>query len=51
VVIDTHGEYTTGCTVTDFNGVSDRTPNVDVLLNVDRHQFIDLIIDAVNKYQ
>lgn len=51
VVIDTHGEYTTGCTVTDFNGVSHRTPNVDVLLNVDRHQFIDLIIDAVNKYQ
>jgi pyrimidine-specific ribonucleoside hydrolase len=51
VVIDIHGEYTTGCTVTDFTGISGRTPNTDVLLNVDRHQFIDLIIDAVNKYQ
>ena len=51
VAIDIHGEYTTGCTVTDFTGISNRIPNTDVLLNVDRHQFIDLIIDAVNHYQ
>lgn len=50
VMIDTEGEHTTGCTVTDFLGVTGRTPNVDVLLDVDRHQFIDMLIEAVNHY-
>lgn len=39
-----------GCTVTDFLNRLDLEPNTDVLLDVDRHQFIDMIIDAVNKY-
>lgn len=50
VMIDTEGEHTTGCTVTDFLGVTGRTPNVDVLLDVDRYQFIDMLIEAVNHY-
>lgn len=50
VCIDIDGEHTTGCTVTDFTGVTGREPNVDVLLDVDTDQFVDLIIDAVNKY-
>lgn len=51
VVIDLHGEHTTGCTVTDFTGASGREPNVDVLLGVDQNAFIDKIITAVNHYQ
>ncbi len=50
VQIDIDGEHTTGCTVTDFLNRLDLEPNTDVLLDVDRHQFIDMIIDAVNKY-
>lgn len=51
VQIDTEGEHTTGCTVTDFLGRFDLKPNTDVLLDVDRHQFIDMLVDAVNKYR
>lgn len=50
VQIDMDGEHTTGCTVTDFLNRFDLEPNTDVLLDVDRHQFIDMIIEAVNKY-
>ena len=50
VQIDIDGEHTTGCTVTDFLNRFELEPNTDVLLDVDRHQFIDMIIDAVNKY-
>ncbi|NLG92731.1 MAG: pyrimidine-specific ribonucleoside hydrolase RihA, partial [Clostridiales bacterium] len=48
--IDTCGEFTTGCTVTDFIGVSGRTPNTDVLLGIDREKLVNMVIDAVNKY-
>lgn len=51
VTIDTTGEFSTGCTVTDFIGVSGRTPNTDVLLNIDRDRMIQLLIDCVNKYE
>lgn len=51
VCIDTDGEHTTGCTVTDFTGVTGKEPNVDVLLGVDTDKFVDLIIEAVNKYE
>lgn len=51
VCIDTEGEHTTGCTVTDFMGSTGRKPNVDVLLGVDTEKFVDLIVEAVNKYE
>ena len=50
VQIDIDGEHTTGCTVTDFLNRFKLEPNTDVLLDVDRHQFVDILIDAVNKY-
>ncbi|MGB5822935.1 MAG: pyrimidine-specific ribonucleoside hydrolase RihA [Proteocatella sp.] len=50
VQIDIEGEHTTGCTVTDFLNRFDLEPNTDVLLDVDRHQFVDMLIDAVNQY-
>ena len=50
VQIDIDGEHTTGCTVTDFLNRFKLEPNTDVLLDVDRHQFVDMLIDAVNKY-
>ena len=51
VEIDTCGEFTTGCTVTDFTGISGRKPNADVLLGVDREKLVDLVIGAVNQYE
>lgn len=50
VTIDTCGEFTTGCTVTDFIGASGRKPNTDVLLGIDRKKLVNMVIDAVNKY-
>ena len=50
VQIDIDGEHTTGCTVTDFLNRFKLEPNTDLLLDVDRHQFVDMLIDAVNKY-
>ena len=50
VQIDIDGEHTTGCTVTDFLNRFKLEPNPDLLLDVDRHQFVDMLIDAVNKY-
>ncbi|WP_067139400.1 pyrimidine-specific ribonucleoside hydrolase RihA [Oceanivirga salmonicida] len=51
VCIDMDGEHTVGCTVTDFNGVTGKKPNVDVLVDVDINSYVDLIIDSVNKYE
>ena len=51
VEIDICGEHTTGCTVTDFMDVTGKEPNVEVLLDVDRPAFIDLIMQAVNHYK
>jgi len=50
VQIDIDGEHTTGCTVTDFLNRFKLEPNTDVLLDVDRHQFVDMLVAAVNKY-
>jgi pyrimidine-specific ribonucleoside hydrolase len=47
VDIETHGEFTLGRTVVDFSGVTRKTPNVDVALDVDRERFVALIKDAV----
>ncbi|MBP7912977.1 MAG: pyrimidine-specific ribonucleoside hydrolase RihA, partial [Proteocatella sp.] len=50
VQIDTDGEHTTGCTVTDFNNRLGLEPNTDVLFDVDREKLIDMLAEAVNKY-
>jgi pyrimidine-specific ribonucleoside hydrolase len=47
VDIETHGEFTLGRTVVDFDGVTHKDANVDVALEVDRERFVGLIFDAV----
>ena len=39
-----------GCTVTDFNNRLGLEPNTDVLFDVDREKLIDMLAEAVNKY-
>ncbi len=50
VEIDLAGEHTVGATVADLRGVTNRKPNVELLLDVDIEQYMDLIIESVNKY-
>lgn len=51
VQIDITGDYTTGCTVTDLRSVPHSGSNVDVLLDVDRQAFINLLIETVDYYR
>lgn len=51
VQIDLTGEFTTGCTVTDLRNVEHSNANTDVLLDVDRHAFIDLLIEMVDYFR
>ena len=49
VDIETQGRYTTGCTVVDYWDVLKKEKNVEVLFNIDREGFIDLIAESVEK--
>lgn len=51
VEIDTDGQFTTGCTATDFNNQTGNKPNTTVLLDVDRKAFVEMLIEAVNYYE
>ena len=46
-MIETQGTHTRGMTVGDLRTKTDREPNVNVLLDVDRDAFIRLIYDAL----
>ncbi|HCJ09970.1 MAG TPA: pyrimidine-specific ribonucleoside hydrolase RihA [Clostridiales bacterium] len=50
VDIETQGLHTTGQTVVDFFGVTERPPNADVALEVDRERFIRMLIEAIKSY-
>lgn len=50
VVVETSGEYTKGSTVVDYNGVTDRVKNTEVVFDLDRKRFIDMLFNAVKKY-
>ena len=47
VNVETKGEHTLGCTVADYNA---DVKNVDVLLDIDREKFIDMLVDAMKSY-
>ena len=50
VQIETAGEYCRGTTVGDILGFSGHAPNADVLLDVDRDRFADLLVKAIRFY-
>lgn len=50
VEIETKGEYTSGATVVDYRGVTGRKPNTDVVYDVDRSAFIQLLTTCFEKY-
>jgi len=50
VVVELAGEYTRGRTVVDLHHVTDREPNADVGLDIDRQRFIDLVRVAIASY-
>ncbi len=51
VDIETKGEFTTGRTVVDFYGVTQREPNVDVGLDIDRDRFMEMLFEAMRRYE
>jgi pyrimidine-specific ribonucleoside hydrolase len=50
VQIETVGELTLGRTVCDVWGVSDRSPNADVGVDIDRQGFLDVLMDCPQRY-
>ncbi len=50
VDIETCGEYTDGATVVDIRGVTGRKKNVDVVFDVDRERFVQLLYRSLQQY-
>ena len=50
VQVETGGEYCRGTTVGDLLGFSGHAPNADVLMDVDRGRFADLLVEAIGFY-
>lgn len=49
VAIETAGRFTSGCTVVDTLGILGKEPNTDVLFDIDRDGFIDLLADSLER--
>jgi len=47
VVVELTGEHTRGRTVADLRGVTDREPNADVGIDIDRDRFIRLLVAGI----
>jgi inosine-uridine nucleoside N-ribohydrolase len=50
VVVETVGTYTAGRTVCDLNLVTERPPNADVALDVDREAFVEIFTEGLARY-
>ena len=50
VDVETTGTTTRGRTVADPEGLSERPPNVDVGLAIDRDRLMDLVVDAIASF-
>lgn len=50
VQVECHGKYMTGATVVDFSKASYGKPNVEVALEVNREQFVEMVIEALRRY-
>jgi purine nucleosidase len=47
VVVETRGDYTAGQTVVDHLGLTDRAPNVDVVMEASRDAFLAMLRDRL----
>lgn len=50
VEVETSGEHTLGCTVADYMGITNKPKNTDVLFDVNREKFVDMLVEAMEKY-
>ncbi|MDR4895965.1 pyrimidine-specific ribonucleoside hydrolase RihA [Yersinia kristensenii] len=50
VGIETRGEYTQGMTVVDYYQLTGNKPNAEVLMDIDRKGFIDLLVERITRY-
>jgi inosine-uridine nucleoside N-ribohydrolase len=50
VVVELTGEYTRGRTVVDLRQVTDRRPNAEVGMDIDRERFVELLQVAIASY-
>lgn len=49
VAIETKGEYTTGQTVVDYKNLLKKEKNADVVFDIDRERFVEMLFEAVSK--
>jgi pyrimidine-specific ribonucleoside hydrolase len=49
VTVETKGEYTAGATVVDFYNALKKTPNANVVYNINRKAYIDLMCSAIER--
>ena len=50
VAVETDGDYCKGATVADRFGVTGQAPNVNVILDIDREAFVQLLVEAAEHY-
>ncbi|MBU5486178.1 pyrimidine-specific ribonucleoside hydrolase RihA [Clostridium sp. MSJ-11] len=50
VAIETKGEHTLGATVVDYYDVLKKEKNVDVVFDIDRERFVDMLVEAMQQY-
>ncbi|WP_286809698.1 pyrimidine-specific ribonucleoside hydrolase RihA [Leclercia sp. UBA2479] len=51
VGVETQGKYTQGMTVVDYYFLSGNAPNTEVMLDIDRQAFVDLLAERLAFYQ
>lgn len=51
VVVETKGKYTTGKTVVDLMGITNKKPNANVALDIDREGFVHLVNRLLKSYE
>ena len=51
VQVETCGEYCRGATIGDFLETTGKEPNAKVIMDIDRAAFVNLIIEATEKYE
>ncbi len=49
--VETQGKYTQGMTVVDYFMLSGNEPNTDIMLDIDRQAFVDLLAERLAFYQ
>ena len=50
VQVETDGDYCKGATVADRFGILGHAPNTNVILDIDREGFVDLLVEAAKYY-